>query len=285
MGPTKGTNESSGTGGRVTSRRRFLSTIAGCALIPAGFDPHGDVRRDASGDVERALGNDFRRVSYRDPRLEARPFPPIREAVPGVTEFGQNLERGGLLFVPESYAPETPAPLIVALHGAGGRSESWSRLYDLCEQHGVVLLAPDSRDRTWDRVGGDFGTDVRFIDAALRFTFERCVVDETRLALAGFSDGASYALSLGPSNGDLFTHLIAWSPGFSSPTEPIVGTPRVFVSHGTGDRVLPVSASRAGIVPMFEMDGYATEYAEFDGLHEIPDEIAARALEWFLLGD
>ncbi len=30
----------------------------------------------------------------------------------------------------------------------------------------------------------------------------------------GFSDGASYALSLGVPNGDLFTHIVAFSPGF-----------------------------------------------------------------------
>ena len=36
--------------------------------------------------------------------------------------------------------------------------------------------------------------DVWFIDAALAWTFERCFVDAVRIALAGFSDGASYAL-------------------------------------------------------------------------------------------
>ena len=145
-----------------------------------------------------------------------------------------------------------------------------------------MLLGPESRGRTWDRTEGDFGPDVAFIDATLRYTFERCVVDPARIALAGFSDGASYALSLGPSNGDLFTHLIAWSPGFSSPDDPIVGTPAVFVSHGTLDRVLPVAASRIGIVPMFEMDGYEIEYREFDGAHEMPPDVVNRAFDWFL---
>lgn len=31
---------------------------------------------------------------------------------------------------------------------------------------------------------------------------------------AGFSDGASYALSLGLPNGNLFSHIVAFSPGF-----------------------------------------------------------------------
>jgi predicted esterase len=38
------------------------------------------------------------------------------------------------------------------------------------------------------------------------------------LAVSGFSDGASYALSIGPANGDLFTHVMAFSPGFADLT-------------------------------------------------------------------
>ena len=212
-------------------------------------------RRAFLATVATGAGLGFR---AQDSRLAARPYPPRRSPSVGETRFGEG-DRGGVLYVPEGYDPERSAPLLVALHGAGGRAGNWRRFYETCEEHEIVLLAPDARGRTWDRVTGTFGPDVRFIDAALRHAFDRCVVDPARIALGGFSDGASYALSLGVSNGDLFSHLIAFSPGSSNPTEPIVGTPRVFVSHGTGDRILPVAASRRAIVPMFEMDGYPVE--------------------------
>jgi predicted esterase len=61
-----------------------------------------------------------------------------------------------------------------------------------------------------------------------------------------------------------------------------MGEPKVFVSHGTLDRVLPVSASRHAIVPMFEMDGYAIQYHEFEGTHEMPHEVISSAMRWFL---
>jgi len=221
-------------------------------------------------------------TTRRDPRLTARPQQPGVGPALGLTNLATDEGRGGILYVPAGYTPSVPAPFIVALHGAGGYAGSWSRLFDECEARGIVLMAPDSRGRTWDRIRGDFGPDVRFIDSALRYTFDRCAIDPTRIALAGFSDGASYALSLGPSNGDLFTHLIAFSPGFSNPVDPIVGSPRVFVSHGVSDQVLPVSSSRNAIVPMFEMDGYSVEYAEFEGRHEIPGDIKTRAMNWFL---
>jgi predicted esterase len=42
-------------------------------------------------------------------------------------------------------------------------------------------------------------------------------VDRSAICCSGFSDGASYALSLGLSNGDLFSHILAFSPGFMRP--------------------------------------------------------------------
>ncbi|MDE3003139.1 MAG: phospholipase [Gemmatimonadota bacterium] len=220
----------------------------------------------------------------RNPRLTARPRRPFRPVAPGQTRVGEGLQRGGYLFVPQSYREDTPAPLIVALHGGGGHAGRWSDLYASCERAGVILAAPDSRGRTWDRVTGAFGPDVAFIDALMRYTFERCVIDPTRVALVGFSDGASYTLSLGPSNGDLFTHLMAWSPGFSDPEAPIVGQPNVFISHGSEDRVLPVRLTRSGLVPMFEMDGYDVTYLEFAGRHELTDEVVQESFDWFLGG-
>ena len=218
----------------------------------------------------------------RDPRLTARPgrptIPAPRGAVIVETEKGQ----GGILYVPERYQPTTPAPLIVALHGGGGRARTWERLYESCEERGIVLLAPESRGRTWDAIQGMFGPDVVFLDSTLEYVFARCAIDPNKIALAGFSDGASYALSLGPSNGDLFSELIAFSPGFSYPEEPIIGRPKVFISHGSEDRVLPVTLSRDGIAPMFDMDGYTIRYEEFTGGHEMPPEVVTKALDWFL---
>lgn len=61
----------------------------------------------------------------------------------------------------------------------------------------TILLAPDSRGRTWDFILGDYGPDVRFIDRALDHVFKRYNVHPGHIGIAGFSDGASYALSLG----------------------------------------------------------------------------------------
>jgi phospholipase/carboxylesterase len=217
-----------------------------------------------------------------NPRLTARPATPTVTPTTGLTELGLASPRDGLLYVPESYSPDVPAPLFVALHGAGGSADNWASYPERAEARGMVFLAPDSRGSTWDVVRGSFGPDVEFLDRALRHTFERCRIDPERIALGGFSDGASYALSLGVSNGDLFSHLVAYSPGFFRPADPIVGKPRVYVSHGRQDNVLPVAISRDAIVPTLRNADYDVTYQEFAGGHEVPAAISESALDWFL---
>lgn len=216
------------------------------------------------------------------PRLTSRPGMPTATPTIGTSRLNLASPRDGRLYVPESYSPDVPAPLFVALHGAGGSGAAWASYPERAEARGMILLAPDSRGSTWDLILGRLGPDVEFLDRALEYTFERCRIDPARIALGGFSDGASYALSLGVSNGDLFSHLIGYSPGFVLGTDPIVGKPRVYISHGTQDSVLPVALSRDFVVPTFVDEGYDVTYQEFEGGHEVPSEISEAALDWFL---
>lgn len=216
------------------------------------------------------------------PKLSAQPGAPTVDATTGLTELGLASGRDGQLYVPTTYDPAVAVPLFVALHGAGGSSDGWESYHARAEARGMVLLIPESRASTWDVILSGFGPDVAFIDRALQFTFDRCRIDPARVALGGFSDGASYALSLGVSNGDLFTHLVAYSPGFMQTENPIVGLPKVFVSHGTSDPILPITASRDNIVPTLRDAGYDVAYTEFAGGHTVPAEISEAALDWFL---
>ena len=215
-------------------------------------------------------------------RLAARPGNPTITPTVGLSPLGLGQERDGVLLVPEGYSADTPAPLFVALHGAGGEARNWSNYYIQAESRGMILLAPDSRAATWDLIRGGFGPDVVFLDQALRHTFARCRIDPERIALGGLSDGATYALSLGVSNGDLFSHLVAYSPGFMTVSGQTVGKPKVFVSHGTDDTVLPVTISRDVIVPALRDSGYDVTYEEFVGGHELPSGVTNLSLDWFV---
>jgi phospholipase/carboxylesterase len=173
---------------------------------------------------------------------------------------------------------------MVVLHGAGGNPRRvLNYVMPLADSAGVILLAPQSAGITWDAVRGRYGPDVAFIDRALAYVLTHFSVDTTRLAIGGFSDGATYGLSLGITNGDLFTHVIAFSPGFMVPSGQR-GEPRVYVSHGRKDQILSIDASSRRIVPRVRDGGYDVTYREFNGGHTVPPAIAREALVW-LAGD
>lgn len=232
-------------------------------------------------------------AAHRAGRLAARPVQPTVEpaapparglSVPGLYALGLALRRDALLFVPAGHDAGRPAPLVVMLHGAGGEGErTMASARALADEAGVVLLVPPSRGPTWDVLVGGYGPDVAFVDAALAAAFARCAVDPARLALGGFSDGASYALSLGLTNGDLFTHVIAYAPGFMAPASQ-AGAPRCYVAHGTRDAVLPIDRCSRRIVPQLRRAGYDVTYHEFDGPHVVPPEVARESYAWLAGG-
>jgi predicted esterase len=208
-----------------------------------------------------------------------RASPPPRRAPPGTHNLGLGGERDGVLVVPEG--PD-PAPLILMLHGAGGSGRRAARLIGpAAAELGCAVLAPDSRDRTWDAVTGAFGPDVRFLERALAVAAERCDLAPGRSAVAGFSDGATYALALGRANGDRFSHVLAFSPGFLIPARR-VGTPRLFVSHGRQDDVLPIDSCSRVMVPRLRGDGYEVQYREFEGGHEAPAGVVREGVGLFV---
>ncbi len=209
-------------------------------------------------------------------RLSARPGAAHGDApLPGAHPLRIAEGRDGLLAVPPGAVPG--APLLVAFHGAGGTGRQMTDLLAVeATRRGVLVLAPDSRGATWDVIRGGYGRDVIFLDEALAAVFAQ--FDVGAVTVCGFSDGASYALSIGLANGDLFGDVLAWSPGFMAPAE-LVGSPRVYVSHGIGDRVLPIDRCSRRLVPELRRAGYDVTYEEFDGGHVVPPDVLQRSLD------
>ncbi len=182
----------------------------------------------------------------------------------------------GLWYVPRSAAER----LVIVLHGAGGTAQDGLRLLQPhADDRGLMLFAPQSVGRTWDMILSGYGPDVARIQGALDALVAAHRVAVPTLALAGFSDGASYALSLGLTNGDVVDAVLAFSPGFAAPTGQ-ADHPAFFVSHGRADRVLPIDRCSRRLVPALRRAGYDVTYEEFDGGHVVPPDLAARAVTW-----
>ena len=249
----------------MISRRRLLALTAGAVSGRALARVEAAWQRGRDGHLS---------ASFKTPRQKVAPG----QQMLGLGDAGG---RDGLLIVPANYRPESPAPLVVLLHGAGGSARRVTSLFSVADELGVIVLAPESRDRTWDGIRGEFGADIDFLNRALAHTFDRSAVDRRRLAIGGFSDGASYGLSVGLASGDLFTHVVACSPGFVIPG-PTRGRPRLFVSHGTADQILPIDSTSRRIVPELKRAGYDVTYREFEGPHAVTPAIGREALEWLV---
>lgn len=240
------------------SRRAFLEYAAGAAAAP------------------RAIA-----ALFEEPgRLATRFKKPTTASSSGDFVLADDDGRKAILHIPKTYDPKKPGAFMLALHGAGGSGESM-----LVGQRGpadaqnVIVLSPSSRDGSWDAIRGRFSHDTARIDQLLAQAFDRCAIDPARIAIGGFSDGATYALSLGLINGDLFTHIIAHSPGFIV-KGTAHGKPKVFVSHGYGDRILPFAQCGARIVEQLTREGYAPRFDEFNGGHTATPEMRTAALAW-----
>lgn len=216
--------------------------------------------------------------AYSEGRLYARPYPPTTapSIAPGLHTLVFPNGRETLFYAPPKPAPGG-APLLLLLHGAGrrdGGSEATALGYAM--RRGAFLLAPRAYGSSWDLLRGGFGPDLAFIDLLLSWTMQHYAIAPGALTIGGFSDGASYALSVGLANGDLFDDIVAFSPGFSRPLR-IMGRPRVFIAHGAADTVLPLRCGQ-DIARHLTATGYTVEFQRFEGEHLVPPQIALGAL-------
>jgi predicted esterase len=265
-------------GVRATTCLAFAAIAVHACTVATDFSPGNDGRltaRPASASTPTRGATASKPAS--DPPI---PGAPSAEFAPGTTRpLKLERSRDAVLQLPAK-ATDQALPLLVMLHGAGGSGEGvLRRVAAAAEDAGVAVLAPDSRDATWDGIRGSFGPDVAFIDRALARVFERVPIDPERVAVGGFSDGATYALSLGLVNGDLFRRIVAFSPGFIVGGTP-KGKPQFFVSHGKADQILPIDQCSRVIVPQLQRRGYEVTFKEFDGGHQVPPDIALEALRW-----
>ncbi|MBM0278422.1 phospholipase [Micromonospora sp. STR1s_6] len=216
---------------------------------------------------------------HRHGRLSARRHPPV---VPGPTGLvpltGPGGARLGVAYVPQLAADASAYRLVLLLHGAGGSArQGLDLLASAADTHHLLLVAPQSAAASWDLIAGGFGADVGRVDGLLATVFDGYPVHD--VTFGGFSDGASYALSLGLTNGDLVDAVLAFSPGFAAPPATH-GRPRIFISHGVDDRVLPIDVCSRRLVPHLHDRGYDVTYQEFPGGHEIPTPVRESATDW-----
>lgn len=157
-------------------------------------------------------------------------------------------------FVPSSYDPSVPLPLVLDFHGLGsnGGEQILLSLYEtLAEEEGFIVIhptgAPSPLDGrlTWELMQFDFPEldDLAFANALIDDALERYCVDETRVYSTGMSNGSLFTSRLICEMGD----RIAAASSIAGVThaegcEPSRAVPYI-AFHGTDDEVVPFDGS------------------------------------------
>ncbi len=123
-------------------------------------------------------------------------------------------------YVPSTYDPKKPAPLLMSFHGSGGDGRSaWQEWKATADELGMVVVCPG------DTIGsGGFTWTVRerrAAWAALRRARRQFNVDESRIFAAGVSRGGHLVWDIALRRPDRFAALA-----------PMIGGPRLNIARG-----------------------------------------------------
>jgi phospholipase/carboxylesterase len=201
-----------------------------------------------------------------------------------------SVERGAaraVLLTPPSIDPTRLYPLVTVLHGAGRQDEMLVRA---CrgepEKREALFLVPRSVHPTWDLIACEERPDLEFLAYAYDLIYRRYPIDPERQALLGYSDGASYALSVGLANPGVFRAVMGWAAGFvaldESRLEAAERRPEVLLEYGTHDPLFPFDRVALPMRAHLEGLGYRVEFRVDEGGRHWPSgSFQSEALDWF----
>lgn len=201
-----------------------------------------------------------------------------------------SVERGAsraVLLTPPEIDPSRLYPLVTVLHGAGRQDELLVRA---CREEpakrDALFLVPRSLHPTWDLLACDERPDLDFLEWSYDLIYRRYPVDPARQALLGYSDGASYALSVGLSNPHVFRAVMAWAAGFVALDDRQLGPadrkPEVLLEYGTHDELFPFERVALPMRANLEQLGYRVEFRVDEGGRHWPSgSFQSEALDWF----
>jgi polyhydroxybutyrate depolymerase len=207
--------------------------------------------------------------------------------------------------VPASYRPDTPAPLLVALHGGGGNMDHMGReenygLISWAERTGVVLVLPNGISRlrngmfaTWN-AGACCGAardqavdDVGFIRTLLERVRGQLNIDARRIYAAGMSNGAMMAYRLACELPGVFRAIAAVAGTDNTRTCLPAQAVAVLHIHARNDShvlyaggVGPDAVERELITDFRSVPATVEAWVERNACARIPQRVLERAGAW-----
>jgi len=164
-----------------------------------------------------------------------------------------NITRTYSIHIPSSYKKNGLTPLVIALHGGGGRGDRMDRLHNFtghADRNGFIVVFPDGIAKNWNdgrgvakyRAHRDNIDDVGFISRLIDILVKDYHIDDRRVYVTGASNGGLMTNRLGC---ELSHKITAIAPVIASmaenistrcsPTRPLP----VLIMNGTEDPLVP----------------------------------------------
>jgi dienelactone hydrolase len=186
---------------------------------------------------------------------------PVTTTTVQFTDTTRPVVRSGVTITPYRYLPTVvwrpvgpgPWPLVVFVHGYNVGPMTYQRFCSTLAAHGYVVAAPSfpledpSRGNGLDRADlPNEATDVSFVITQLESGALKAVIDPSRVAVAGHSDGADVALMVGYQAGKVDPRVkavVSYAPDPMAAASAEYATPLLLI-QGSADEVVPYSASQ-----------------------------------------
>jgi polyhydroxybutyrate depolymerase len=168
-------------------------------------------------------------------------------------------KREYLLYVPKSYDPRTPTPLVISMHGAGlwgAAQRETSQWNNLADKQGFIVVYPSGIGGKGVRVwraepGPGLMKDVRFISELIDTLKASYNIDSTRIYANGLSNGGgmSFVLSCTLSDRIAAVGMVAaaqtlpWTWCADARAVPMIAF------HGTADPEVPYNGGSSWVSP------------------------------------
>lgn len=202
----------------------------------------------------------------------------------------------------ESTDSTTKSPMLILLHGHGSNENDLFSLADKIPNNWTVIsirgpykLAEHSY-RWYDvnMVNGKIAINMEEEETSrkkllnlIEKTIQTQEIDREKIVVAGFSQGANMAQSLGLSEPNLFAGFAVFSGRFVEEFIPFISNStrlkhsKAFLSHGSGDHLLPKTYADENIQKLNEL-GIQISYCEDSSGHSISTKQWGEFSKWLL---
>lgn len=165
------------------------------------------------------------------------------------------IQRQYILYIPNSYAAGSSAPLVINLHGYDsnrGEQLIYSNFAPIADEHGFLVVHPqgtldNSGDAHWNANWGTGVDDVGFISALIDSLSVGYAIDLDRVYSTGMSNGGFMSYTLACQLSDRIAAIASVTGTMTIGQTALCDSPKpVMQIHGTADGVVPYAGSNFG---------------------------------------